>query len=342
MDVLLLNWKIGSVCGAQRYTDELRTGFEKRRGTTVDYVEVDGELYFDDWDGSVPDDYDLYIFTDSVPQTWKDDRYAQWWQDLFHQLADEIVFAIVHDVWWEDHRGWMLDVADDIDRLIAPQEPVERSLESFPVETVLIRHPIDTDRMDIVHDKDRLIVSASQIHPRKNVDHLIREVPNLDHEVIVHSEETWEYHQLAGDWEQRNPEYGDIWEQALENGMTFVGVTSIEELWDHYRRARFVTDLQGADDWKHVINYTQIEPMLFGAVPIVYRDVVNPLMAGHVLLLDHYSDLPELIASVTEAELRQYRRVNADFVVDTFEAEHVAGQFEALVTELATGQPRTA
>lgn len=326
MNVMLLTWNIGSICGAKRYVEELTTGFANRPEDHVDSVFVDESVFWDEWGGNVPGGYDLYVFTDSVPQYWKEDEYGRWWMDLYHQLRDEIVFAVMHDIWWENDREWILDVIDDVDRLVAPQEPVERSLENLPVSTVLIRHPLDTARMDIVEDKQRLIVSASQIKPRKNVDHLIREVPNLDHDVIVHSELTEEYYRLTS---AEDPEYGDIWEQALEHRMQFVGVTPVEELWDHYRQARFVVDLQSAPGWSHVINYTQIEPMLFGAVPIVYEDVVNPIMEDHVLTIDHYSELPEIVDATSESELQAMRRDNGEFVVDTFQAERIAGEFVA-------------
>lgn len=327
MNVLLLNWTIGAICGAQRYAEELATGFSKCPNVGVELVDVDEATFWDEWGGSVPTDYDLYVFTDSVPQEWKGDDYGRWWMDLYHQLTEAVVFAVVHDIWWENERGWMRDVLDAIDLVVAPQEPVERSLESMPAETALIRHPLDTDRMDLVDDKRRLIVSASQIHPRKHVDHLVREVPNLDYDVIVHSDRTWEFERMAGVPENRAPEYGDIWERAIGHGMQFVGVTSTEELWEHYRQARFVVDLQSEPGWEHVINYTQLEPMLFGAVPIVYRDVVNPIMEPHVLLLDHHSELPDLVGGVSEADLRRMRRANAEFLVETFEAATIAEQF---------------
>lgn len=329
MNVLLLNWNIGAICGANRYVEELVTGFEDRPNDHVETVDVDESVFRDDWGETVPGGYDLYVFTDSVPQTWKEAEYGRWWMELYHQLADEVVFAVVHDVWWEHDREWILEVAEDIDRLVAPQEPVQRSLESNPIPDVLIRHPLDTARMDVVDEKQPLIVSASQIKPRKNVDHLVREVPNLDHEVVVHSEQTGEYHRLASN---DDPEYGDIWAQALSSGMRFVGVTPVEELWEHYRQARFVVDLQSAEGWTHVINYTQLEPMLFGAIPIVYADVVNPLVDDNVLTIDHHAELPDAVASMSETELRGLRRHNARFVSDTFAAERIAGEFVAEAT----------
>jgi len=338
MRVLLLNWTIDAICGARRYADELETGFRKRSDTAVEAVDVDASQFWDVWDGHVPSQYDLYVFTDSVPQHWKDDRYGDWWMELYRQLHEEIVVAVMHDVWWEDDREWMLEVTDDIDAVVAPQEPVERSLELLPVETVLIRHPIDTDRLDLTDEKRRMIVSASQIYPRKNVDHLVREVPNLDYEVVVHSEETWEYERMAGAHENRAPEYGDIWDRALGHGMRFVGVTPLEQLWDHYRQATFVVDLQSDPSWEHVINYTQLEPMLFGAVPIVYRDVVNPLMQDHALLVDHHSYLPDVVDSVTEAELGRLRRRNAEFLLETFDAELIAGQFFDLAENVSASR----
>ena len=36
-------------------------------------------------------------------------------------------------------------------------------------------------------------------------------MPNLDYDVIVHSERTWEFERMAGAPENRAPEYGDIW-----------------------------------------------------------------------------------------------------------------------------------
>lgn len=332
MNVLLLNWNIGAICGAKRYVDELVTGFSNRPDDHAETVDVDETVFRDDWGGTVPGGYDLYVFTDSVPQTWKEAEYGRWWMELYHQLADERVFAVVHDVWWESDREWILEVADDIDRLVAPQEPVQRSLESNPIPDVLIRHPLDIARMDVVDEKQRLIVSASQIKPRKNVDHLVREVPNLDHEVLVHSERTEEYHRLASN---DDPEYGDMWAQALSNGMEFVGVTPVEELWEHYRQARFVVDLQSAEGWTHVINYTQLEPMLFGAIPIVYADVVNPLVDDNVLTIDHYSKLPDVVASMSETELRGLRRHNAEFVTETFAADRIAGEFVAEAASLS-------
>lgn len=340
MEVCLLSFEYSGIGGIARWEKDLKWGFEQI-GVEVDHIEDINKESYD----SLPD-HDYYILNQPCP--WKDRKLSdeeqdRWWLNIYDEIKDSVVVAAFHDPYWERYYDWANE-ALPMDVAIAVQDIVRESLTSFTAAPVgMIRHPLRHDRGELIHDKEDIIMSACMFKGWKNVDHFIHEVPFMDLESHVHGKGI-EYHYMSGSMEKRKSQYRDeetyewIWDRAEDSGkMTYKGFTELEELWETYRSARFAVDFSHSKNWEGVINYTQLEPMIYGAIPIVYQDTVNKFIEDQVFTVHSHEDLPELVNNIENEKLDGMREDNYNWVIENFGADNIAQEYVDLFKEVEEG-----
>lgn len=325
MRIAFITFEISNIGGITRWRNDLETGLQS---LGVETVEVTPEK--SDW--TIPE-ADGYIFTHACPRQTKTQGYDRWWQSVYEAVEDDPVYPVFHDPYWEDSYDWILEVQDTIDHIVSVQEVVSESLDTMTLPWTQIRHPLDPSYATFSETKDPVVMSASMFKPWKNLDHLIRQVPEIELDVRVHGDGI-EYHYMSG--EKRKDEYrnedGWIWDQAMsQDHFEYLGYSEFEVLLNTYDQARWICDLSRSDTWQGVINYTQLEPMLFGTIPIVYEDMVNPFIEDLVWTIRDPEQIPRIVNDTPDSELRHQRHINRRWVEKHFGAEHIAQQWVDLI-----------
>lgn len=337
MKFVFVTFDIQNIGGIKTWRDELEVGLD-RIGVEHEEKWVDKSTDLEE----IPD-ADMYIMTHPCPRDTKSQGHDRWWKSVYEHLSDHKVVPVFHDPYWDERYEWLTEVGHHLDMGVAVQDLVADSLESWPEPWKMVRHPLDTQKAELRHDKDDMIMSASMFKTWKNVDKLVRYAPDIDLDVIVHGQGI-EYHYMSGEKRKDayrahdDPNHEWIWERAQDTeGFEYVGMTPLEELWDNYRRARFIADLSQSAQWPQVINYTQLEPMLTGCIPVMFTDMVNPIMEGRVLHTPRPDGIPEVVNNVDDDDLREMREDNREFVEETFACTKIAEQFVEIHDEIEDG-----
>lgn len=330
----MMTYPISNVGGIRRWKQDLMTGLE-RLGHEV------SEQYLEKSDYETPEDADLYIFTHSCPRQTKTQGFDEWWMRVYRDLEDEAVISVMHDPYWEKRYEWIQAVNDCIDMVVGVQEVVTRELEGLTMPWKMIRHPLDPEYATYVDNKEDMVMSASMFKSWKHVDHVVRVANNTDFDVRVHGQGI-EYHYMSG--EKRKEKYQDengnwIWDLAeSRDNFEYMGKTDFETLLETYQKSRFILDMSRSRNWQGVINYTQLEPMLFGTIPVMYIDTANDFIKHQVLTVSDWREIPDLIESHDDESLSQLRETNREWVLEHFGCEKIAQEYIDVYEEIKSGE----
>lgn len=255
--------------------------------------------------------------------------------------------AVWHDPFWQDYYPWVADVAEYIDVVAAIQPKACRSLPpGLEKKAFVCNHPLSVQGAgEHAAAKEDLAVCPHQFKSWKRIDLVVRAAPaalaaGVRLEVFNVG---IEYYYMAGSVAKRKPRYRYpdgrwIWDAAVAAGMDYRGPVARAELERAFRRQKCTVDMSVGELGSKMpenyrsVNYSVLECMKYGGVPVVrYRSVQPPFTKDSFLVCDE-SDVPASCAALmTEAvrgwgsaALRRVRSANRDVLIANYRASVVA------------------
>lgn len=223
------------------------------------------------------DDYDLIIYVVPVPTCTKATKGDDKWLRLFDvPLGQQL--AIVHDGNMQKLYPHIIKICNKIDGIICVHDAAYNSCEVLPVPRTFIPNPHDISPPYIVEMDEREdgFVSLQTFKRWKRVDDLIRAIPFMDGfteknicgggiEYCYMTSKTKckaEYHDEKGN---------RIWDNAINNGMKFLGYVTTEERDFLLQNNKLLIDPSWSKKYSELgchFNRVMVEAMAHGCVPV--------------------------------------------------------------------------
>ena len=230
----------------------------------------------------VSENYDFVIFLNSCPHFTKhsggDDRT---WQRLYK--VDKPVFVIFHDNMWDRYYEWLVEVKDYIDAsFYTVTNASKESLINFPGNHTFMPIPLSTDKANLYKVKKDNIIWLPQWKRWKGIVPFIKQVDKIKYDVDMYNIGLYYYNikkDMSDLWHKAvNKDYYDDVVHNKKSKMTNYSLVLPEVVQHVLRSAGASIDISGSAGSAMVKAQTtcaMIEPMLYGTVSIVYKDIIE-------------------------------------------------------------------
>lgn len=243
---------------------------------------------------------------------WKD--HYPWIKEVFPQIdkicciQEKAYYSLIQDVVPKPKSKSLFDF-DDEPMGVESSGAVHNNIQ-------IVNHPLSLDDMGLYTErKENLVLSPQYTFKSwKHVDDLIRAVPMISKDIKIEiSGLGTEYYYMAGSLEKRKDKYRNsdgtyIWDNALKHPgfkhlVDKTRQVRREVLIESFKRAKCVVDLsvgeRGSKTGFPSMNYTVLEAIKYGCVPIVRKQSVIPRIweESDFMIVDE----PNLIGSVAKA-----------------------------------------
>ena len=222
------------------------------------------------------DDYDLILHHIPVPTCTKANKGDDAWLKVFDTLTKQLV--VVHDGNMQKLYPHILKITDKIDGVVCVHDAAFNSCEVLPVRRAFIPNPHNIQEQYITPIDSRRdgLLSLQTFKRWKRVDDLIRAIKHMDD----FNEKTIcgggiEYCYMTSK-NKVKPEYLEadgsrIWENAISNGMKFLGYVTTVERDVLLQGMKLLVDPSWSRKYSELgchFNRVMIEAMAQGCVPV--------------------------------------------------------------------------
>lgn len=306
--------------------------------------------------------YDIVIWQSIFGFKCQESEGKNSWLRMFSDVKAKHI-AIVHDGNLQKNYPWLHNLRKHITGLACVHPSAFSQASVMEIPRALILNPQDISRQNTTPFEQRKnkIFSLQTFKRWKRVDDLVAAVPYINGEVII-----------AGDGIERNymtskdkckPEYyctpdrdpsateelagKPIWQNAVDNGMQYIGFVSEEKRDEILRDVKFLLDPSWSKTYGEHFNRVVIDAMLMGAVPIARNLGVSNNEKGVGLLKPgknylmipwdaqpkEFGDLCNKFLSMSQEEYDEIVNNNFEFVKQ-FDRKKIASDYIALATDL--------
>lgn len=223
---------------------------------------------------------DLIIHIVPVPTCTKNNKGDMSWINIFEDtffLTKQI--GIIHDGNMQKLYPHIINIADYLDGLVCVHDASFNSTSVLPIRRTFIPNPHNFEfsrEILPMHSRRQGLVSLQTFKRWKRVDDLVAAIPFMD----LFTEKTIcgggiEYHYMTSK-DKCKKEYLDangnrIWDNALDNGMEYLGYVTTDERDELLKTHRLLVDPSWSKSYSHFgshFNRVMIEAMSWGCVPV--------------------------------------------------------------------------
>lgn len=230
---------------------------------------------------SLGQQYDLVIHVIPVPTCTKATKGDEDWKEIFSEIefCGTKQIAVVHDGNMQKLYPHILNICDQLDGLVCVHDASFNSCEVLPVRRTFIPNPHHLDpsqKIPNISERREGLVSLQTFKRWKRVDDLIKSIPFMDSlsEKIICGGGI-EYHYMTSQTKCKKEYIDDkgnkIWDNALENGMEYLGYVTTSERDELLRTHRLLIDPSWSKNYSQFgshFNRVMIEAMIQGCVPV--------------------------------------------------------------------------
>lgn len=230
----------------------------------------------DDWE-ALTASYDLVIYIVPVPTCSKQNKGDDTWLSLFQSTFTPQV-SVIHDGNMQKLYPYILETVPYLEGVICVHDAAYNSAEVLPVNRALIPNPHENHIEDILLPCEREdgFVSMQTFKRWKRVDDLIRAIPHMDDmpDKIICGGGIEYYYMTSKN--KCKKEYMDeqgnrIWDNAVTNGMEFLGYVDTAERDNLLRKYKLLIDPSWSHNYSKLgahFNRVMVEAMSLGCVPV--------------------------------------------------------------------------
>lgn len=230
-----------------------------------------------DWWEAFTEEYDLVIYIVPVPTCSKQNKGDESWLRLFKTTFTPQV-SVIHDGNMQKLYPHILETVPYLEGVICVHDAAFNSAEVLPVNRALIPNPHENHIEDILLPCEREdgFVSMQTFKRWKRVDDLIRAIPHMDDmsDKIICGGGIEYYYMTSKD--KCKKEYMDeqgnrIWDNAVANGMEFLGYVDTAERDNLLRKYKLLIDPSWSHNYSKLgahFNRVMVEAMSLGCVPV--------------------------------------------------------------------------
>ena len=225
--------------------------------------------------------YDLIVHVIPVPTCTKATKGDEAWKEIFSEInfLGTKQIAVVHDGNMQKLYPHILNICEYLDGLVCVHDASFNSCNVLPVRRTFMPNPhhFESSREipRVCHRREGL-VSLQTFKRWKRVDDLIKAIPYMDpltEKVICGG--GIEYHYMTSKTKCKKEYLDDkgnkIWDNALENGMEYLGYVTTQERDELLRNHRLLVDPSWSKNYSQYgshFNRVMIEAMAQGCVPV--------------------------------------------------------------------------
>lgn len=267
-------------------------------------------------------DYDLVLWEIPVP-SFKSSGFETNWKKLYDIKTPQIAF--IHDGNMPKMYPHIQEVADKFEYLACVHHCALGTAKSMGLDGKLVLNPqvINLERRIISPRTIRrnTIISLQTFKRWKRVDEFIRAIPSIDkkYKCKVAGCGIEYYYMTSRD--RRKPEYGDIWERALNAGMEYLGFIPEEERDRILEHSKFLVDASWSKKYNKYgshFNRVMIDGFIKGVRPVLNQYAM--MNNGFFEPGKHYLEIPFNACPMSMAG-----RINSDKVkpADIIDAQRI-------------------
>ena len=226
----------------------------------------------------ISDHHDLIIHVIPVPTCTKATKGDDHWLKIFKDTFPKQI-AVIHDGNMQKLYPHIFKICEHLDGLVCVHDASFNSCDVLPVRRTFIPNPHDFEpdrEVPGVSERKDGIVSLQTFKRWKRVDDLIRAIEHMDplNEKVICGGGI-EYHYMTSK-DKCKPEYLDdhgnkIWDNALDNGMEFLGYVDTKERDELFRSMKLLVDPSWSKSYSQHgshFNRVMVEAMSWGCVPV--------------------------------------------------------------------------
>jgi glycosyltransferase involved in cell wall biosynthesis len=299
--------------------------------------------------------YDVVIWQSIFGFKCQDSEGKQSWLRMFTEVKAKHII-IVHDGNLRKNYPWIHHLREHIAGLACVHPSALNQADALDIPRALIVNPQDISRAKKTeYSKRKNTIFSLQTFKRwKRVDDLVAAVPYIDGDVIVAGDGIERAYMASKD--KCKPEYyctlerdpqatpdrvgKPIWQNALEDTMSYIGFVSEEKRDDILSEVKFLLDPSWSRTYGEHFNRVVIDAMIQGVVPIARNlgvsdneEGVGLLKPGKNYLMipwnatpKQFGDLCNQYLSLTEDEYNEIVDHNLEFI-KLFDRKEVAKQY---------------
>lgn len=259
--------------------------------------------------------FDLIIHQISVPTKTKQTKGCSDWINLYDVMVPQI--AVVPDANFQKLYPHLYRVMNQLEGVICVHEAGYNSCEKLPIRRALVPSPhiipeeCDPSPVDMRQDG---FISVQNFKPIKRVEDLIKAIPHMDpstQKIVAGG--GIEYHYMTSKTKVKKQyldEFGvPIWDNALENGMEFIGYIDNNTRNTIMDDQKLLIDSSWSERYYSLgphFNRTFVEAMIAGCVPVCTDKGLGGsriLKAGEHYIETPWDATPEEYAKLIEDAL---------------------------------------
>ena len=301
---------------------------------------------------SISEDCDLVIHVIPVPTCTKATKGDMEWIKVFEETVFPKQIAVIHDGNMQKLYPHILQICNHLDGLVCVHDASFNSCDVLPIRRTFIPNPHNYEhsrQVPGISERRDGLVSLQTFKRWKRVDDLVRAIAKMDpfsEKVICGG--GIEYHYMTSKTKCKKEYLDDqgnkIWDNALANGMEFLGYIDTEERDELLRSLKLLVDPSWSKSYSQHgshFNRVMVEAMSWGCVPVctdlgmkdslLFKAGINYLEIPYDCDPEYYG--AKLDEWIEDEELLSSIQANNLKMMDVFDKENVA----AAILEFAKG-----